>query len=165
MSALIEYIKKLFKKWVIYLAVLPNIYDYLSAYFNIEYGLPSSLITIFVIFIFMIASFSVWKDERDEKVRLYLIVNGEVPNLSAEAEELLKDTAKSSKRKITELRTHSGFSIQIDKKSYALNQDPRIVAKYKNALVELIDNGFIDEKKGDFYEIKEKGYKYLEERS
>jgi len=67
----IKYIKKLFTKWILLLGLLPSFYDYISAYFNTEIVLPETLKIIFIILIFIIASFSVWNDERKKNIELH----------------------------------------------------------------------------------------------
>lgn len=67
----IKYIKKLFTKWILLLGLLPSFYDYISAYFNTEIVLPETLKIIFIILIFIIASFTVWNDERKKNIELH----------------------------------------------------------------------------------------------
>ena len=51
--------------------MLPSFYDYSSAYFDTEIVLPETLKIIFIILVFIIASFNVWNDERKENIELH----------------------------------------------------------------------------------------------
>jgi len=66
----IKYIKKLFTKWILLLGLLPTAYDYLSVYFKIEIELPIILKLIFIVIIFIIASYSVWNEENKLNMKL-----------------------------------------------------------------------------------------------
>lgn len=160
---MIEYIKQLFSKGYIYLGLLFFVDDVISFIFNKNISLPDNFKYIILIFIVLYATYKVWKNERDEKLRLYLIVNGEVPNLSVEAEELLNEAVKFGK--ILETEDYDGLHIQIDKKSFTSGNDKGTIANYKSALNELFDNNFIDEKQGMYYKVSAKGYKYIQDKA
>ena len=84
--------------------------------------------------------------------------------ISIEAGELL-DAA--SKDEFGTIFIYSGLSettIQSNKIHFAKENSPRIIAKYKGALNELVKNNFIDKVNEVKYMIKESGYKYIKER-
>lgn len=67
---MIVYLKKLFTKWILLLGLLPDIYDYASAFLGIDFTLPKLLKYTFILCVFIYASYSVWKDEYNEKLIL-----------------------------------------------------------------------------------------------
>lgn len=96
---MIEYLKKLFKTWFLYLGLLPAVYDYTSAYLPWDilklqsiYLYPISLLA------FLFASYSVWEDEKKAKDDLiktmanpvkYNVI-GELTPINFEVEKQLK---------------------------------------------------------------------------
>lgn len=67
---MIRYLKKLFTKWILLLGLLPTAYDYISAYVGIDFSLPNILKYWFILLVFIYASYCVWKDENEEKLKL-----------------------------------------------------------------------------------------------
>ena len=70
MKIFIELISKIFKQWIIYLGLIPTIYDYLNAYFNIEYKFPHSIIIGSPIAMFLYVFYKVYADEYKEREAL-----------------------------------------------------------------------------------------------
>ena len=157
-----EYVKKLFSKWYIYLGLLFFIDDLISLILNIEFALPKTIKYIFLISIFTYSTYSIWRDENKEKLQLILLLNGESIQLSKEAEELLTEVAKDRFGIILTTKSYSGISIQTNSKNFIEEGNARSMAKYKNALDELIDNNLVDYESETHYSIKEAGYKYIE---
>lgn len=60
---LIQYISRILNNWIIYLGLIPTIYDYLSAYFDLSYKFPKFFIIGFPIVVFLYASYQVYKEE------------------------------------------------------------------------------------------------------
>ena len=69
----LEYAKKLFKKWFIYIGFLPTFYDYVSIYlpqYFSNFQFPNLVKYIFLILFFIVASFSIWLEEKKEKEKI-----------------------------------------------------------------------------------------------
>lgn len=70
MSIFLNFISKIFKQWVIYLGLIPTLYDLLSAYLDYEFKFPNSVLIGFPIVIFLYAMYQVYRDEHLEKIAL-----------------------------------------------------------------------------------------------
>ena len=108
---MIEYLKKLFTTWFLYLGFLPTIYDYIATYFDWDLKLPSFFIYIIVLLAFLFASYSVWVDEKKAKENLIKTmanpveyhVSGELIPIDFEADKHLKridDNVSKAKKEI-----------------------------------------------------------------
>lgn len=70
MSIFLNFISKIFKQWVIYLGLIPTLYDLLSAYLDYEFKFPNSVLIGFPIVIFLYAMYQVYRDEHLERIAL-----------------------------------------------------------------------------------------------
>jgi len=158
----IEYIKKLSKKLIIYLMFLPSIYDFADAYFNFDSKLPTSVAIVVAIIFFLIASYLVWKDENEEKLKLYALLNGDTIEFSEEAIELLEEASLDEFGTIMLIFSLSRTTLQVNGNNLIKDNSARTEAKYISALNELVNNGLIDYRSETHYQINNNGYKYIE---
>lgn len=70
MNIFFGFISKIFKQWVIYLGLIPTLYDLLSAYLDYEFKFPNSVLIGFPIVIFLYAMYQVYRDEHLERIAL-----------------------------------------------------------------------------------------------
>ena len=70
MKIFIEFTSKIFKQWIIYLGLIPTVYDFLSAYLNSDYKFPQWVIFGFPIIILLYAIYQVYKDEYLKRIKL-----------------------------------------------------------------------------------------------
>lgn len=100
-----EYLKKVFKQWILLFGIL------------------------FFIGAFFMASYNAWKDENKEKLQLISLLNGEAIKLSKEAEELLIEAAKDRFGLILMTKSTNGTNIQTNSKSFIEESNARSMAK------------------------------------
>ena len=71
------------------------------------------------------------------------------PQLSDEAMELLIEAAKDSDGRIISLRPFGGLSIETNGKSFVESGDVRSEAKWEQAIRELLDQAYVEDRSGD----------------
>ena len=71
------------------------------------------------------------------------------PQLSDEAMELLIEAAKDSDGRIISLRSFGGLSIETNGKSFVESGDVRSEAKWEQAIRELLDQAYVEDRSGD----------------
>lgn len=76
MNIFFVFISKIFKQWVIYLGLIPTLYDLLSAYLDYEFKFPNSVLIGFPIVIFLYAMYQVYRDEHLERIALEKKIEG-----------------------------------------------------------------------------------------
>jgi len=67
---MLNYIKKVFSHWIILLGLIPWLYDFISAYFHLEFQLPHWAIYTFAGIGFFYASFKTYQDEYERRTEL-----------------------------------------------------------------------------------------------
>lgn len=67
---IIEYLKKLFSKWFVYLGLLPAIDDLIERYLNISLSIPNIVLYLLAFCAFIYATYQAWNDMRVEKEEL-----------------------------------------------------------------------------------------------
>ena len=84
--------------------------------------------------------------------------------LSKEAQELLIETAKSEDGTILKIQTNQGLIVQADNTNFVKENDVRSEAIWTDALNQLIENGFIEDRgyKGEVFAITHKGFEYAD---
>jgi len=84
--------------------------------------------------------------------------------LSKEAQELLIEAAKSEDGTILKLQINQGLIIQANNTNLVKENDARSEAIWTDALNQLIENGFIEDRgyKGEVFAITRKGYDYAD---
>lgn len=70
MNIFLNFLSKIFKQWVIYLGIIPTLYDLLSAYLDYEFKFSNSVLIGFPIVIFLYAMYKVYRDEHLERIAL-----------------------------------------------------------------------------------------------
>ena len=158
---MLEYLKKLFSKGYIYLGLLFFIDGLISFISNIEIALPQILKYIFLVFVFFYATYSVWKDEREEK--LNLIIDKNTNNISKEAKELLNEATKDKDGDILKTESHEGTSIKTNNKHFIEENNVRSSAKYISALEELVEIKFLTTTNEVIYTVTNDGYEYIDD--
>lgn len=63
MQVLFRFIKKIFTNWVLLLGILPKVYDYIGAYSEWEYELPTWIVKYFIILAVAYAIYKAYEDE------------------------------------------------------------------------------------------------------
>jgi len=66
----IKFTSKIFKQWIIYLGLIPTVYDLLSAYLDLNYKFPQWVIFGFPIIILLYAIYQVYRDEYLKRIKL-----------------------------------------------------------------------------------------------
>lgn len=84
--------------------------------------------------------------------------------LEAETKQLLLEAAKDKNGIIIKSRTMSGTTIQTNGNNFITEQNPRIIAKWENALDQLYTNNFIEDRgyKGEVFALTHLGYEYAD---
>jgi hypothetical protein len=84
-----------------------------------------------------------------------------IPDLSAEARELLLELSQDRAGRLMKLRSSAGFSVQTNSKNLVESQDPRTQARWEEAVRQLEAEGLIQDRgyKGEVFAITEAGYK------
>jgi hypothetical protein len=84
--------------------------------------------------------------------------------LSDEAKQLLIEASKSPDGTILRITTKEDLSIQTNNKNFVHEDDPRSEATWQNALKQLVENGFIEDRgyKGEVFAVTQKGYEYAD---
>ena len=67
---IIEYLKRLFSKWFVYLGLLPAIDDLIERYLNISLSIPNIVLYLLAFCGFIYATYQAWNDMRVEKEEL-----------------------------------------------------------------------------------------------
>ena len=67
---IIEYLKRLFSKWFVYLGLLPAIDDLIERYLNISLSIPNIVLYLLAFCAFIYATYQAWNDMRVEKEEL-----------------------------------------------------------------------------------------------
>ena len=157
-----QYIKKLSKKLVVYFMFLPSIYDFTAAYFDFDIKLPTEIAIAIAIVFFFIASYSVWKDENNEKLKLDLLLRGKIIELSKEAEILLKEATLDKNQTICFFKSPARIELQTNDNNFIKDNNPRTETKWEEALKELLDNELINTDDEKYYKVSGKGYDYID---
>jgi hypothetical protein len=84
--------------------------------------------------------------------------------LSKEAQELLIEASKSPDGSIIKVRTSQGLIIQTNNKGFVGERNTRLEAIWKDALNQLIQNDFIEDRghKGEVFAVTRLGYEYAD---
>jgi hypothetical protein len=84
--------------------------------------------------------------------------------LSKEAQRLLIEAAKSEDGTILKIRTMQGLIVQANDKNYVRENDPRSEAIWEDALKQLEENSFVEDRgyKGEVFSITRKGFDYAD---
>lgn len=88
----------------------------------------------------------------------------DIPNLSREAQTLLKEASKDPNGVIISLHTLGGFSIQTNNKEFVGDNNPRTNAIWEGALEEIEDQGLIVDRgyKREVFKLTRQGYEIAE---
>jgi hypothetical protein len=70
MKILADFIFKLFQQWIVYLGLIPSLYDLINAYFKLEFEFPQYILIAFPIVIFIYASFEIYRGEYLKRLSL-----------------------------------------------------------------------------------------------
>jgi hypothetical protein len=88
-----------------------------------------------------------------------------LPNLSAEAKELIVAISKSPQGVLMKLGTFSGTIISANQKNYTAGADARTIAKWSAAVGQLEEEGLIEDRagKGEVFFINNRGYEVADQ--
>lgn len=65
-----EFLKKLLKKWYLYLSLIPALQGLGVSYFGVDVYIQQNLLWCFALSVLLCACYSVWKDQKDESRRI-----------------------------------------------------------------------------------------------
>lgn len=104
--------------------------------------------------------FSISSEIQEQITLAPLTKNSQLPKLTEEARQLIKEASLDINGIIMHLRLIGGTSIQANGKNMIEDQNRRTVAKWEAALTQLLNENLIIDRghKGEIYEITERGY-------
>ena len=87
-----------------------------------------------------------------------------IPNLSREAQVLLKEASQDSAGHILKIRTTGGFSVRTNGKNLVTDRSPKTQAIWEGAIRDLQNHGLIEDRehKGEVFGITREGYEVAE---
>lgn len=106
-----------------------------------------------------------WERKRDSFIDTITKTNTVRLSVSNESVELLQAACEADDGTILKSEDLSGTYIEANGKNFIISQERREVAKWENALNELVNNGFVQERglSGAIYVVTQKGYDYAEQ--
>lgn len=105
-----------------------------------------------------------WERKRDNFINS--LSNLTIPNsLSQHALSILESACSDPQGTIIKSATLSGLSITVGRKDFVSSQERREVAKWENAIEELVEVEFIQQRgsKGEIFVVTQKGYEHIEQ--
>lgn len=74
MLDLIKFLKKLLRNWIVYLGVIPALYDRISAYLSWEFSFPQWIVVLFALGALFYASYQVYETEYKKRICGYFTI-------------------------------------------------------------------------------------------
>ncbi|OCL82737.1 hypothetical protein [Arcobacter porcinus] len=122
---IIEYLKRLFSKWFVYLGLLPAIDDLIERYLTISLSIPSIVLYFVAFCAFIYATYQVWNDMRVEKEELEEKLKNPVDyEIKAYAKKIVFDIEYAEKKIVENIKEAQNIIKKSSKELDKLQEKP-----------------------------------------